>query len=85
MRLEIGVEDITLDVVMLGLMMITMMMIVMMMRVIMKAAVLTIKHAEIAEATLTGRTAVTAGVVRTEGDISVMRMMTVITGHLMIR
>ena len=84
MRLEIGVEDITLDVVMLGLMMITMM-IVMMMRVIMKAAVLTIKHTEIAQSALTGRTAVTAGVVRTEGDISVMRMMTVITGHLMIR
>ena len=82
MRLEIGVEDSTLDVVMLGLMMITMM-IVMMMRVIMKAAVLTIKHTEVTQAALTGRTTVTAGVVRTESDI--MRLMTVITGHLMIR
>ena len=67
---------------MLGLM-ITLMMIVMMMmmmRVIMEAAVLTIKHAEVAEAALTGCTAVTAGVMRTESDI--MMMMTVITGHL---
>ena len=71
------------------MMMITMMMIVMMMmmRVIMKAAVLTIKHTEITQTSLTGRTAVTAGVMRTESDIIVMRMMmmmTVITGHLMI-
>ena len=45
------------------MMMITMMMIVMMMmRVIMKAAVLTIKHTEITQTSLTGRTPVTAGV-----------------------
>ena len=63
--------------------MITLMMIVMMMmmRVIMEAAVLTIKHAEVAEAALTGRAAVTAGVMRTESDVMMM-MMTVITGHL---
>ena len=64
--------------------MITLMMIVMMMmmRVIMEATVLTIKHAEVAEATLTGRTAVTAGVMRTQSDVMMMMMMTVITGHL---
>ena len=63
--------------------MITLMMKVkmMMMRVIMEAAVLTIKHAEVAEAALTGRAAVTAGVMRTKSDIMMM-MMTVITSHL---
>ena len=66
--------------------MITLMMKVkmMMMRVIMEAAVLTIKHAEVAEAALTGRTAITAGVMRTQSDVMMMMMMmmTVITGHL---
>ena len=65
--------------------MITLMMIVMMMMmgVIMEAAVLTIKHAEVAEAALTGRTAVTAGVMRTQSDVMMMMMMmTVITDHL---
>ena len=65
--------------------MITLMMKVkmMMMRVIMEAAVLTIKHAEVTEAALTGRTAVTAGVMRTQSDVMMMMMMmTVITDHL---
>ena len=67
---------------MITLMMIVMMM-MMMMRVIMEAAVLTIKHAEVAEAALTGRTAVTAGVMRTQSDVMMMMMMmTVITSHL---
>ena len=54
----------------------------MMMGVIMEASVLTIKHAEVAEAALTGRAAVTAGVMRTESDVMMMMMITVITGDL---
>ena len=61
--------------------MITLMMILMMMMgVIMEAAVLTIKHTQIAEPALTGRTAITASVMRTQSDV--MMMMTVITDHL---
>ena len=69
---------------MLRLMITLMMMIVMMMMmmgVIMEAPMLAIKHAEIAEAALTSRTAVTAGVMRTQSDVMMM-MMTVITDHL---
>ena len=66
--------------------MITLMMIVMMMMmgVIMEAAMLTIKHTEVTEAALTGRTAVTTGVMRTQRDLimMMMMMMTVITCHL---
>ena len=64
---------------MLRLMITLMMIVMMMMGVIMEAAVLTIKHTQIAEPALTGRTAVTAGVMRTQSDIM---MMTVITDHL---